>query len=150
MLERLKTRLAPGDELEDWCLWVSMNTENDNTAVWVERKFDVPTSGKWVSENVFSIPAFSKSEGQSSPGLIVFERTPLEGVDDEIEKYVIYQISIDTELIPLILGNIVSSTIAHGSVTSSKHYLPLNGDTTSPVCWSSTGLTTRIRKIRET
>ncbi|KAM5541518.1 hypothetical protein V8D89_004708 [Ganoderma adspersum] len=86
VLERLKARLAPGDELEEWCLWVSMNTENDNTAVWVERKFDVPTSGNWVSENVFSIPAFSKPEGQGSPGLIIFERTPLEGVDDEIEK----------------------------------------------------------------
>ncbi|PIL32442.1 hypothetical protein GSI_05144 [Ganoderma sinense ZZ0214-1] len=86
VLERLKSRLEPGDELEDWCLWVSMNTENDNTAVWVERKFDVPTSGNWVSENVFSIPAFKKPEGQGSPGLIVFERTPLEGVEDEIEK----------------------------------------------------------------
>lgn len=150
MLDRLKARLAPGDELEDWCLWVSMNTENDNTAVWVERKFDVPTSGNWVSENVFSIPAFSKSEGQSSPGLIVFERTPLEGVDDEIEKYVIYQISIDTELIPLILGNIVSLTIAHGFVTSSRHYLPLNGDTTYRVSWSSTGLKTRMRRRQET
>nr|VWP01746.1 Global transcription regulator sge1 [Ganoderma boninense] len=86
VLERLKKRLEPGDELEDWCLWVSMNTENDNTAVWVERKFDVPTSGSWVSESVFSIPAFRKPEGQGSPGLIVFERTPLEGVEDEIEK----------------------------------------------------------------
>ncbi|KAI1784571.1 SAC3/GANP/Nin1/mts3/eIF-3 p25 family-domain-containing protein [Ganoderma leucocontextum] len=86
VLERLKTRLEPGDELQDWCLWVSMNTENDNTAVWVERKFDVPSSGYWVSENVFSIPTFNKPEGQGSPGLIVFERTPLDGVDDEIEK----------------------------------------------------------------
>ena len=88
MIDRLKARLHPEDELQDWCLWVSMNTENDNTAVWVERKFDVPASGYWVSENVFSIPAFEKPEGQGSPGLIVFERTPLDGIDDEIERCV--------------------------------------------------------------
>ncbi|EJF59439.1 hypothetical protein DICSQDRAFT_156285 [Dichomitus squalens LYAD-421 SS1] len=86
VLDRLKARLEPGDELDDWCLWVSMNTENDKTAVWIERKLDVPASGYWVSENVFSIPAFKKPEGPGSPGLIVFERTPLEGTDDEIEK----------------------------------------------------------------
>ena len=98
VLERLKTRLEPGDELEDWCLWVSTNTDNDNTAVWVERKFDVPSSGYWVSETVFSIPAFSKPEGQGSPGLIVFERTPLEEVDDEIERYVTGHTPTKTEL----------------------------------------------------
>ncbi len=137
MLERLKARLEPGDELEDWCLWVSMNTENDNTAVWVERKFDVPTSGNWVSENVFSIPAFSKPEGQGSPGLIVFERTPSEGVDDEIEKYVTYEAPTDTRLTQLVVsGNIVSSTIVHGSVMSLRHYLPRNGGTILLACWS--------------
>ena len=66
-----------------------MNTENDNTAIWLEHKFDVPSSGEWVSENVVSIPAFKKPKSKGSPGLIVFERTPLEGVDDEIERCVI-------------------------------------------------------------
>ncbi len=70
-------------------MWLSMNTENDKTAIWLEHKFDVPSSGRWISETVFSIPAFKKPQAEDSPGLIVFERTPVEGVDDEIEKYVL-------------------------------------------------------------
>ena len=85
----MKSRLQPGAELPEWCLWLSLNSENDKTAIWLEHKFDVPSSGFWVSENVFSIPAFEKPEAQGSPGLVVFERTPLEGVDDEIERYVL-------------------------------------------------------------
>ncbi|KAI0739914.1 SAC3/GANP/Nin1/mts3/eIF-3 p25 family-domain-containing protein [Daedaleopsis nitida] len=86
ILDVLKSRLQPGAELPEWCAWLSVNTENDKTAIWLEHKFDVPASGYWVSENVFSLPAFERPEAQGSPGLIVFERTPLEGVDDEIEK----------------------------------------------------------------
>ncbi len=67
---------------------MSTNNENDNTAIWLERKLNVPSSGFWVRDGVFSIPTFEKLEAQGSPGLIVFERTPLEGVDDEIERCV--------------------------------------------------------------
>ena len=76
------------EELSEWCTWISVNTENEHTALWVQKKFDVPEQGHWVSENVFSIPAFDKPAVHGSPGLIVFERTPLEGVDDEIERCV--------------------------------------------------------------
>ena len=59
----------------------------------MERKFNVPESGGWVSENVFSIPLGregvppdSSSVTTGSPGLIVFERTPLGDLDDPIEQ----------------------------------------------------------------
>jgi hypothetical protein len=65
-----------------------MNPESDATAIWLERKFDVPASGAWASETVFSIP-LSSAGGPDSlgyPGLIVFECTPLGDVTDELEK----------------------------------------------------------------
>lgn len=68
-----------------------MNPENDGTAIWLQHKFDVPASGNWISENVFSIPVVSEVQGpplQGSPGFIIFERTPLEGIGDDIERYV--------------------------------------------------------------
>jgi hypothetical protein len=73
----------------DYCLWLSLNPENDGTAIWVERKFDVPNSGAWVSERVFSIP-LAPHAAAHSPGLVVFECSPLHGVDDEIEKCVVF------------------------------------------------------------
>jgi len=72
----------------DYCLWLSLNPENDGTAIWVERKFDVPNSGAWTSERVFSVPLAPRAASHS-PGLVVFECSPLHGVDDEIEKCVI-------------------------------------------------------------
>jgi len=69
----------------DYCLWLSLNPENDGTAIWVERKFDVPNSGAWASERVFSVPLAPRVAAHS-PGLVVFECSPLHGVDDEIEK----------------------------------------------------------------
>ena len=85
---RLQAQLADGAELPGWSVWLSMNTENDNTAIWLEHKFDVPSSGGWLTKNVFSIPVFKK-KGKDSPGLVVFECTPLEGVEDEIERYAV-------------------------------------------------------------
>jgi hypothetical protein len=72
----------------DYCLWLSLNPENDGTAIWVERKFDMPNSGAWVSERAFSIPLVPHAASSRSPGLVVFECSPLHGVDDEIEKCV--------------------------------------------------------------
>jgi nuclear mRNA export protein SAC3 len=63
-----------------------MNPETDATAIWLERKFDVPASGRWYTENIFSIPLASGGASPVSPGLIIFECTPLEGVTDEIER----------------------------------------------------------------
>ncbi len=88
MVDCLKARLPPDTQLQEWCIWLSTNSVNDKTAIWLEHKFGVPVSGQWVSENVFCIHAFDAPEQQGSPGLIVFERSPLEGVEDEIERSV--------------------------------------------------------------
>ncbi|KAI0260588.1 SAC3/GANP/Nin1/mts3/eIF-3 p25 family-domain-containing protein [Gloeopeniophorella convolvens] len=69
----------------DYSVWLSLNPDNDGTAIWVEKKFDVPGSGAWASEHVFAIPLAPDAESRS-PGLVVFECTTLHGVDDEIEK----------------------------------------------------------------
>ncbi|KAF5375889.1 hypothetical protein D9615_008201 [Tricholomella constricta] len=84
----VKTKSSGAVPHHSWCIWLSMNPDSDATAIWLERKFDVPTSGDWVSEAVFSIPlARTKDPNNSdSPGLIVFECTPLEGVTDELER----------------------------------------------------------------
>lgn len=64
-----------------------MNPEMDGTAIWLERKFDMPASGQWISEAIFSIPLADNRASSYSPGLIVFERTPLEGISDAIDRY---------------------------------------------------------------
>lgn len=63
-----------------------MNPESDATAIWLERKFDVPDSGQWASEFVFSIPVMDSADASDFPGLIVFECTSLEGVEDDLER----------------------------------------------------------------
>ena len=81
----------------DFCLWLSLNPENDGTAIWVEKKFDMPGAGAWVSERVFSIPLVPGAASRS-PGLVVFECTPLYGEDDEIEKCVLFSTGKKWEL----------------------------------------------------
>jgi hypothetical protein len=49
----------------------------------------MPHSGSWASENVFSIP-LAPGADSCSPGLVVFECSPLHGLEDEIEKCVIH------------------------------------------------------------
>jgi len=68
-----------------------MNPDSDATAIWLERKFDVPASGSWASESVFSIPISSVDGPPTSgyPGLIVFECSPLGDITDDLEKYVL-------------------------------------------------------------
>lgn len=70
-----------------WHIWLSTNPETDGTAIWLEKKFDVPASGQWNSEHIFSIPIDPSGESSLvSPGVIIFECTPLEGVADDIER----------------------------------------------------------------
>ncbi|KAK7046765.1 nuclear export factor [Favolaschia claudopus] len=78
-----------------WRIWLSLNPETDATAIWLECKFDVPGSGgQWETENVFSIPILARPPPlapdtpieEGYPGVIVFECTPLEGVDDDLER----------------------------------------------------------------
>jgi nuclear mRNA export protein SAC3 len=71
----------------EWGIWLSMNPDSDGTAIWLEKKFDVPSSGHWQSEYVFSISLLTGSTSTLSPGIIVFELTPLEGVADELERW---------------------------------------------------------------
>ncbi|KAF8189987.1 hypothetical protein K438DRAFT_1676621 [Mycena galopus ATCC 62051] len=78
-----------------WRIWLSLNPESDATAIWLECKFDVPGSGgQWETETVFSIPVAPKPPPLSPnsaadngyPGVLVFECTPLEGVEDDLER----------------------------------------------------------------
>lgn len=71
-----------------WLIWLSINQDNDGTAIWLQRKFDVPSSGTWLSDKVFQIgpptPVVDVEDG--APGLIILECTPFEDLDDELEK----------------------------------------------------------------
>ncbi len=49
----------------------------------------MPNAGAWVSERVFSIP-LAPGAASLSAGLVVFECTPLHGVDDGVEKCVLF------------------------------------------------------------
>ncbi|KAJ7749297.1 hypothetical protein DFH07DRAFT_829171 [Mycena maculata] len=87
----LKSKSAKPPSSTLWRIWLSLNSESDATAIWLECKFDVPGSGgQWESETVFSIPVVPKRTPDASsdgyPGVIVFECTPLEGVEDELER----------------------------------------------------------------
>ncbi|TFK63645.1 hypothetical protein BDN72DRAFT_847389 [Pluteus cervinus] len=72
-----------------WRTWISMNPDTDATAIWLEGKFDIPNSGSWESDLVFSIPVSQRDTStlkERCPGLIIFECTPLGGIADEIER----------------------------------------------------------------
>lgn len=87
MIRRAVGKLNAATLKLPWSIWLSMNPESDGTAIWLERKFDVPASGAWASEAVFSIPLAAGGPGTAGyPGLIVFEATPLGDVSDELEK----------------------------------------------------------------
>ncbi|KXN83005.1 SAC3 family protein 1 [Leucoagaricus sp. SymC.cos] len=79
---------------KQWNIWLSLNPESDSSAIWLEKKFDVPKSGRWADETVFEIPLVPDSlenervgeEDGWATGLIVFECTPVDRVADEIER----------------------------------------------------------------
>ncbi|KAJ6571869.1 hypothetical protein B0H19DRAFT_1131654 [Mycena capillaripes] len=92
-LLKSKSKSAKSKSAAFWRIWLSLNPESDATAIWLECKFDVPNSGgKWETETVFSIPVMSAPQPNSAssldgyPGVIVFECTPLEGVEDDLER----------------------------------------------------------------
>ena len=82
--ERIERERLPSS----WLIWLSINQDNDGTAIWLQRKFDVPSSGTWLSDKVFRIgPLVSTVDAEDgAPGLIIFECTPFEDLDDELEK----------------------------------------------------------------
>lgn len=75
-----------------WNVWLSLNDESEASAIWIENKFEVPKSGRWIDdENLFEIPIVEEQEEEEEEvgkytGLIVFECTPTNLVKDEIEK----------------------------------------------------------------
>ncbi|KAF8623868.1 hypothetical protein AX17_007270 [Amanita inopinata Kibby_2008] len=97
-----------------WQIWLSTNPDSDATAIWMERKFDVPDSGYWVSENIFSIPLSQSREAskRSFPGLVVFECTPIQNVKDDIERK--YHILDDCARLREIIK----------ALPSRRHYIP--------------------------
>jgi hypothetical protein len=84
----LRERLERDRLPSSWLVWLSINQDNDGTAIWLQRKFDVPASGTWLSDKIFQIaPPNSTGDAEDgAPGLIIFECTPFEGLDDELEK----------------------------------------------------------------
>ncbi|TFK51381.1 hypothetical protein OE88DRAFT_1659360 [Heliocybe sulcata] len=82
---RKKLRRTP----QSWNVWLSMNPDVDSTAIWVQRKFNVPESGRWMSESSFEIPysnASAAGTSTSAPALLVFECTPIADVEDDLER----------------------------------------------------------------
>jgi hypothetical protein len=56
--------------------------------IWLERKFNMPDSGSWVSDSVLNIPLTPSKNplALGFPEMIVFECTPVDDVVDEHEK----------------------------------------------------------------
>ncbi|KAF7289939.1 Nuclear export factor [Mycena indigotica] len=87
-LVKSRCRAAQSASAVFWQMWLSLNPESDATAIWLETKFDVQNSGgNWETDMVFSIPAVLNAPvDEQYPGLIIFECTPLEGIDDDLER----------------------------------------------------------------
>ena len=85
----LKSLKLQRSVLAEWRLWLAVNPFFDPTAIWLEKKFDAEPLGDLSVELVTTLPAIATPSPfpRGSPGLIVFERTPLEYVKDDIEKY---------------------------------------------------------------
>lgn len=85
----LKSLKVPRPVLMEWRLWLAVNPFFDPSAIWLEQKFDAEPLGDISAELVTALPAIPTPLPlpQGSPGLIIFERTPLERVKDDIEKY---------------------------------------------------------------
>jgi len=109
---------------KSWSAWLSLNQDNDGTAIWLELKFDVPESGSWRDVRVFQIPVVPQPRSDTAvyPGIIIFERTPISEVDDPLERLVVM-----SHLILVANLYIVENTecwmIAHVYEISSSHYL---------------------------
>lgn len=103
-----------------------MNPENDGTAIWLERKFDVPASGHWESDTIFTIPVspVDASSTFSSPGVIVFESTPVEGILDDLERSIHFLYFYDLSIHKNDTGSSVFLMTVHGYVILSGHYPP--------------------------
>jgi hypothetical protein len=123
-----------------WRIWLSTNPDIDGTAIWLERKFDVPVSGQWVSEFVVALPSSPSSEfsSPSSPGVVIFECTPLDGVTDGLERSrCLLMLRGSFWLTPRYIGNIAFlMNVLDCETLSSLH---LSTATSSLRSWHSVG-----------
>ncbi|KZT35365.1 hypothetical protein SISSUDRAFT_174346 [Sistotremastrum suecicum HHB10207 ss-3] len=64
----------------DWEIWMSLNDENEQSALWLRTKFD--QSSEASDHGVLRIPLYDTQDtADGSPGLLIFECTPMaEGV----------------------------------------------------------------------
>ena len=87
-MQALRTLQGDREVPPEFRVWISLNQVHDGTAIWLEKKFNIPDAGKWETEIVFSVPLAGEvaPDADGFPGLILFECTPLEGVDDELER----------------------------------------------------------------
>ena len=104
----------------------------------------MPDSGSWASEHVFSIPLAPGADSRS-PGLVVFECSPLHGLEDEIEKCVV--ISGSLKRVPTHLFIQTENT---GYLTIVRAYVKRSRcsprtDILSRLCCSYSGVRTRRR-----
>lgn len=156
-----------------WNIWLSLNPESDSSAIWIERKFDVPKSGRWANETVFEIPVLGQGEENISgvttngkgkakagiqmkeeeelgkyTGLIVFECVPTDLVKDDIEKFVfLTQVFLRIpEIDATLTGNIVYWMIAQDFVILLTLFP--QSDIISFRCWFSDGEMGKDRKRR--
>lgn len=79
---------------ESWSAWLSLNQDNDGTAIWLELKFDVPESGSWKNVHIFQIPMVPQPRNDTVvyPGIIIFERSPVSEVDDPLERLAVMKL----------------------------------------------------------
>ncbi|KAG1893364.1 SAC3/GANP/Nin1/mts3/eIF-3 p25 family-domain-containing protein [Suillus fuscotomentosus] len=105
-----------------WSAWLSLNQDNDGTAIWLELKFDVPDSGNWKDANIFQIPVVPQPHSNEAlyPGIIIFERTPIGEVEDPLERK--YRMLDDCSR----LRDIIES------LPPDRHFIP----SLLTICWS--------------
>ena len=120
-------KAAAGTIPENWSAWLSLNQDNDGTAIWLELKFNVPQSGSWRDANIFQVPMVPQPCNSTAgyPGIIIFERTPVSGVDDPLERLVVISCLLQVVNFCLV-GNIECWMIAHVCEISLNRY-PLIG-----------------------
>lgn len=137
----LKSLKVQRPVLAEWRLWLATNPFFDPTAIWLEKKFDVKPLDESSPELVTVLPAIPTPEPfpRGSPGLIVFERIPLERIKDDVEKYVTPLCSLPLRLIVPPADDCAYSRTPCGCATSWRAYPQLRSDASSRRCWSFTG-----------
>jgi hypothetical protein len=107
----------------------------------------MPDSGAWASEHVFSIPLAPGSADSRSPGLVVFECSPLHGLEDEIEKCVIHSGYLSLSMLTHIRAENIGYLMTVRAYVKRSKCFPRT-DISSPLCCSYSGVRPRPRHCR--